>query len=425
MREDRTGTGSWLTPHLPRLWKGKWLLLAGALISGGIAYGYTKAQPARYEAVSIVVLPGSGGGMSAIANLIPSLGKDASPLSILAGMGNSAVVVGKVAEAMEMKPVDVRESLSFNPDPATNQLEVAAQSTDKDKAMRMVKHALDSLREVAEGTSRNLASEQSTQIENTLKVKEKELAQSEDALLAFQNRLKTAPDPANPLSGGAYLAQLKQVEYELGKVETEFEFARQTAIKRGEPAPIPQVSPAQQQSWKQRLAEVEYQLGVAETKFGPSAPEVELLRRQLTVTREQTQAEIAKYIRSVQENVDFEVATLAGKRQVLEWQREYLAGLAKLAPGEALELQRLIREIQARGEVVKNVRQQYELSRLDSQVYRIQYTMLVPPMLEEEPVNQRASMPTLIAAILGFLIGAGCIIGSNLLGGLKASERNG
>ena len=134
-----TGSGSWLAPHLPRLWKGKWLLLGSALVTGAIAYCYTEFQPARYEAVSIVVLPSGGGGMSAIANLIPSLGKDASPLSILAGMGNSAVVTGKVAAAMGKKPVDVRESLEFRPDPATNQLEVAAESTNKEEAMQMVK----------------------------------------------------------------------------------------------------------------------------------------------------------------------------------------------------------------------------------------------------------------------------------------------
>jgi uncharacterized protein involved in exopolysaccharide biosynthesis len=249
-----------------------------------------------------------------------------------------------------------------------------------------------------------LARENLGTLDPTVKVRQTELKEAEEALLAYIKTLKTAPDPSQPLAAGVYLSKLKETEIQLGSVEKQLEFARQAAIRRGEPQTvIASLTGAVPPSWKQLVIQVEYDLRLAETRLGPSAPEVETLRRKLAVTREQAQVEIAKYIQSVETNVDSQIADLVSKKLVLEWQREQQSNLAKIAPQEAIELQRLVREVGARAEILRTLRVQTEATRIQADSYQLPFTLLQPPTIDPTPTNKSMSKPIIISSILGFL----------------------
>jgi uncharacterized protein involved in exopolysaccharide biosynthesis len=261
--------------------------------------------------------------------------------------------------------------------------------------------------------SAGLGSSQADEINSVLKDRAAKLAELEEGLLTFQKELQTAPDAANPFGSGAYFARLKEVELDLAKVDKQIEVEREAAVRRGEPE-LERTSGPANPTWREKLATAEFELRVAETRLGPDAPEVEALRRKLTVTRLQLQKEIQKYIASVQDGLDGKFAALESKRQVLEIQREYLTEQSKLAPPESLEFQRRVREIEGQAKIVADLQRQYELAKLDSEVYRIQYTTLQPTYIEPEPVNKDAAKPTLFSLIGGLLTSAYCIIFAGL-----------
>ena len=73
-----------------------------------------------------------------------------------------------------------------------------------------------------------------------------------------------------------------------------------------------------------------------------------------------------------------------------------------------------MREIEGQAKIVADLQRQYELAKLDSEVYRIQYTTLQPTYIEPEPVNKDAAKPTLFSLIGGLLTSAYCIIFAGL-----------
>lgn len=379
------------------------MILGSGLVASAATVAYIMAKPNVYRGYATLVLPLSSSNAS-INLALPLLSRDSSPLSVLLGIAKSDLVFSQIVERTKLPRKTVRENLTWKEDSATSQISVTYTDTNPQRARNVVTIALEELGKSSRAISTSLAATNIVDLRAALDSRTETLQKSEDELLAMQAKLRTAIDPNNPFSGGQYLARLKEVEIELGKVETELRAVRETAIRRGEPAvTVPTAGATSNPSWKQRVTDVEYELRVAETRFGPDAPEVEQLRRKLTVTRNQLQTEISKYIQSVQSNVASEVAMLVARKQILEWQRAYIADLAKIAPSEALELQRVIREVSAQTAALVETRKQYEAAALDQQVYRVQYTTLVTPQVTPNPVNKGRTKATIISFVAGAL----------------------
>jgi hypothetical protein len=92
----------------------------------------------------------------------------------------------------------------------------------------------------------------------------------------------------------------------------------------------------------------------------------------------------------------------------LAWQRQTLATLAKIAPDEALDLERRVREIQAEAEALARMKSQLDAARLDAEVDRATYVMLDSPQLRDRPVNKDLPVPVGIVFLVGF--GISCLL---------------
>jgi len=107
-------------------------------------------------------------------------------------------------------------------------------------------------------------------------------------------------------------------------------------------------------------------------------------------------------------NVDSRIQLLKEKEALLNWQVNYLRGVARIAPGEAIELQGKLAELKTREAVLETVRQQYEKARIDAEVERVRWGLLTKPSISDEPINK--DIPRSMS--LGFVVG---LFGSVLL----------
>jgi len=400
-----------LKNFLRDVWTARAWIIPSTLASGAIAALVIVLTPARYAATATFVLPTSSGSLNPLASLA-IFSKESSPLSVIYGVAASNEAYRIISEKTGRSMVELKANLTWEMDSVSNQISARSEYESKPRAIAVCQTATAVLQQMSTDLATRLARENLGTLDPTVKVRQTELKEAEEALLAYIKTLKTAPDPSQPMSAGVYLARLKETEIQLGSVEKQLEFARQAAIRRGEPQTVvASLTGSMPPSWKQLVTQVEYDLRLAETRLGPSAPEVETLRRKLEVTRSQAQTEIAKYIQSVETNVDTQIADLVSKKLVLEWQREQQMKLAQIAPQEGIELQRLIREMAGRAELLRTLRAQTEATRIQADSYQLPFTLLQPATLDPTPTNKSMGKPVIISAILGFLISSLCVIG--------------
>jgi uncharacterized protein involved in exopolysaccharide biosynthesis len=373
--------------------------LVGALASALITALVIQVQRPIYRASASLVLPSSAaGGALSFAGLT----KSASPLSVLEGVARSGRVMRPVARQFNLTPLQLQEILRWGSDEAGGQLLVAVNGPDKDRAVAIVDAAVRQLRIVSQDVAVSLASNQAETLAGAVQAKEKDLRDAENQILAFTRRLQTAPDPSSPYSAAGYVARLKDIEIELGTVQRQLELTTRQAIRSAEatrdelPTGLPQ-----RETWRNRLVEQEYEYRTAITQYGPEAYQVEQIKRQIDVTRRQLESEMQKYIQSVEQQIDANVASLLARQAILEYQKGQIERLADLAPAESVELQRLIREVQTRATLLAKVREQYESSKLESEVYRIPYAVLAPPQAEENPINKDIWRGAVIGGLAG------------------------
>jgi septal ring factor EnvC (AmiA/AmiB activator) len=184
-----------------------------------------------------------------------------------------------------MPTQDVRDALDFEEEGVFSQLSVVATHKSKAKAELMVKTALDHMRRTSSGLSFTMAEQQMSQLEAALAKKEQEVLVAQSEFSDFQKSLKTAPDPANPLSTTQYLARLQQIESQLGLVRKKLEVARKLASKPEIKNPdLPSGIPDRDR-YRNQIVQLEYQLQVAKIKGGPRNPAVIALERELQLAK--------------------------------------------------------------------------------------------------------------------------------------------
>jgi uncharacterized protein involved in exopolysaccharide biosynthesis len=388
-----------LKPYLAAAWRDKLLILLVAALGAGIGIGYTMVAAPIYRASAVLFLPlpDSGNPMAAIGLT--------DPLQVLRGVVESQTARRYVSQRTGLTPRQVSEMVTVTPMRFENQLAIAASHESPDLALNVTKLNVEALQDVTTQTSLSMAARQAQLLESAVEQAEQNVAEAEALILAFQKRARTSPDPSTPLSANGYARQLEQVTYDLGRLREQIRVKRQEAAHRARPATeLPTGIPGAEK-WREQLTDLQHELNVALTTHGPEAPQVVSKRREIEVTRQQLEQEVSKYLASVQQGVDPDLANLEAQRMVLEWQEGHLRLMKEAAPGEAVEYQGLLREAAQRAELLKNVRQRYEQARLDAEVDRVRWSVLVEPYLDDRPVNKRPGRNGVIGLFLGGMVG--------------------
>ncbi|MFN3728935.1 MAG: GumC family protein [Fimbriimonadaceae bacterium] len=396
-----------LSVYLNHVWRDKFKVAMVGVVFAVIALLYTFFIPAEYRSVSVLLLPPSqGGSAGSLLSMFTGSAGTANPVVTLQGVAMSRTTLEAVSKKEGIPLAKVRDMVSVVPSIDSNQLGLTVVSQNRDQALRVCEALLASLTRINQDTNVSINQLKAKALQDAVNAKQRELEAAQDRLVDFQRTTLTAPSPIGDTTGATMLARLRDVELELGKVQEQIRVARDTAQGQSQVAVSLPTGIAESEKWRNKLVELEASKRLLLQSKGPADPAVVKLEREIEETRVIAAEQIAKYVRSVNENVEGSLAGLVGQEQVLIWQRDYLRNLANLAPQEAAELQRLVAEVITQQEILRGIRVNYEQARVDAEVEPVNWTVLVPPYADPVPTNKNYRLNAIFGFVLGVLVGA-------------------
>lgn len=382
----------------------KWpvLGLAAFFAAAGSAYTYFKAPTWEARATLILVVPEMRG-----ASLQMAFGlNQPSPLALLQGVVKSRSELDYVSKQTGIARRDLEKWLIADTDTPSNQLQLSASHRDQQMALKMVSSTIEGLTLLNREIGFSTAAQQVKYLEGTIRTREKELTAKQNAVVRYQRGMTVPVDPKNPESAGEPLRLLREAEFELGSVRKSIQVARQSAAATASTLPeVPSTVPSIN-ALRTKLNALELELRNLQIQLGDEAADVIYTRRQIENTRVALRQETARYLRSVQSNVDPRLAELEARRIVLEDQVARLRPIVAAAPREAVEFARLVSEAEGAAQVLQTLREGYERARTEAEVDKVRWSVLDQPYLEDKPNNKNYARNGAVGAIVGIFIGS-------------------
>ncbi len=375
-------------------------MIVAGIVFGALGVAATVAMKPAWEVeTSLLMASQDQGGGSALSALIGK--KDAKPLAILKGILRSRTAMEQVAKKANVDREKLEESVKVTTVDDENQLTINVRWKQKDQAKAIAATMLETLASMRKEIGFTVANRQSKLIGELIAKKDQELREAEKAVINYQKTMKAPVDPTAPGTVADLVKQKKQLETDVEALGIQIDEAKKAAERLGTSVELPSGLPNAQE-WQSKLSKAEFDLRIAKVKLGPSAPDVVRLTRELEQTRQQLQEEIKKYIASVSQNVDVNIASLQAQRIVAQWRLNSINVMAAAAPEEAIQLQGRLREVAALTTVIAGLRQQYELKKID-EIGDVSWSVLEEPFFtQEDPVNKQYGRN----GFLGFVVGA-------------------
>ncbi|RYG35967.1 hypothetical protein EON81_11175 [bacterium] len=393
-----------LQPVFARIWARKvpFLLTVVGVSAAGIAYFSTR--PDIWQADSTLLL--AQNQMSAGNPLVAMTAT--SPSGVIRGVLTSRTVMDDINETTGYKG-RLSEIYAVKEDVPTGRLMLAASDTSKDMALNIVKSALASLKRVDETTGISLASRRARQLEGAITTKERSLQFAESKLANFVSTMEapTTGSLSDPTTVTRYIDRQRQLEQQLGESREKIAQYEATALKTGaNAASLPTLIPSAT-ALRTKYIDAQNALDLLRVTYGPEAPQVVKAQQEADVYRRQLESEVRKYIQSVNENIDPQLATLQAERVAIQYNLDEVKKKAALAPGEQTRLARMQRDVVTLTTSLAAMRSQYELARQEAEVQAIKYTELDPPMLQPKPINKTVpsvyGVPIFLGLAAGFI----------------------
>ncbi len=385
----------------------------------------------KYEAYSVLLFPAGGAGASSLLGLAQSLGISvptggAAPLKMYRAVLESERLRTEISAQTGITSRDLKRMTNVRDDQAASMITLSVTHKDPQVARKVAALYVTALGELNRELNLPVVRNQVEFLEKELALRTKQLREAEGGLLQLQqNMVKSGGAPSgvlspsiagtlSPLRGmstsssGAdtsYLQQLNTVQTQLAQVKQQIEAARRVANQLAQsPADLPADLPPAA-NWRAKLADLEYELRVEELTYGPDAPGVVRLRKQIELTREQLRREIDNYLRAVKLNAEPNLAPLELQRVGLEAQANALRRLASRAPSDTIQLQRMVREVATLNEIVQQLRVALEQARMEMSRDPNRWEVLESGTLKEEPVNKRWKLNIALGLTGGFMLG--------------------
>ena len=375
----------------------KWRFLALFLVLGGIGgLIYTQISKPIYASRAVLFLPQNNA--SAVNPLTGTTGA-AQVGMMLKGIIESRNSQQKISQRLEIDPREI--DLNIVVDDKISQVQIQATHESKDTALAITTQAVLALKAIRQEVNSELGN--ANLLQQAVTERETELAEAQRKLIDFQKKMKTAPDPNAPYSGVRVIQELRTVETELEKLNQELEF-RLEAYRRTAESAITMPTELPMEAERQRLEQLEFELSLQEVEFGPKHPTIVKLKEQIKVAREALQNQIADYLQSLDEGLPTDIVSLEARKKVLEWQKETLEELSAAAPEEAVEFAVLQGEVDAQATLLKQARAQLEEARFDTQVDRINWSVLDEPYINNQPVNKSKFRNGAVGGFLGVVV---------------------
>lgn len=395
------------------------ILLGGVLLGGGL-YGYTKwiVKPIWLARTEIAV-PSPTSPLGDLTSILGGSGD--SPLQFLRGLFESRATRQHLATYAKEKfnrklsVPDIDDLFAAKAQVDTSQLFLELKDTNKEFALALLDESANYVRKLDEQTAGEVANKKFQAYETSLKQKQNELNQANEALRDWLQRSKTATDPSNPFAGASYRQRLDEVNLKIGSLDRTISTIKQQARSNAEnaeqfPSELPGAS-----KWRDLIVQLEYDLRIAETTYSKSSPQVIAKKKQIEATKKQFKDEVTKFLGAVENEQNLGLPALMVERQGLIYQRDALQEMARVAPTEAIIQQKLVADQQTKAAVVAELKKQAEIATVEANVKRINWSLLGKSYVVDKPINKGA----FVNGVLGFI--AGCVL---VLAGAFLAARN-
>lgn len=403
--------------------KGLVIKITVATLAAGIAY--TFFAKAVWEAKTTIVFPIRTPSLLGVGNfeqssLASSFGGP-TPLKIFSGVLDSEHALSLVANGSGLKKREVKEMRSIDEQSMENTITISARSTDPDLAKKIVALHIEALQQINTQIAKPLAGDDVDVLKSKLDEQQKKVALAENKLLDFRNHALTAPTIAASGSGanseilpstGRWASTLRQLELDYNRVDTSIRnIAQRTHTIALEGGKLPSTL-APVQKWRDKLTDMQYDLQIQQLTLAPTAPEIVKLQKEIAVTRNELRTELDKYGSAASAGMvdpiggkDSSLPELLTQRVVLDAQLQAVGRLAKLAPGEEIELLRLTREVATQSTILQTLQVQCALAQVQAERDPNRWQVLDSPEVEDKPINKSFSKNGILAVVAGLALG--------------------
>ena len=402
------------------------LLLTSAVLLGIVGMAYTSFVPARYEVKSTILLPGTK-AQSSLASAAQSLGVSTgsadTTLPMFRKILESESVTSAVSKKCGLPNRTLRQIRTIEDDGKTNSIDITVQHRDKAFAIKVASEYIVALR--AENSKLSLPSK-GRRIDNLLAAlnnKNQALSEAEEKMERFVSTAKTSPGVAAPLevssgsgstagtgAGGSgsttipafrYQDQVTTLSIELEKLDNQLKLidSKSEQASKIQPDDFPPVA-----AWKEQRSELQARLNTARALYNSESPEYRDVQTEYNEVEKLQQKDVDKYLDAVKRRVTGDVSKLDQDRAAVIRKIESIRRLANAAPREALEYQRLLRNVSTLSQIAANFRLEYERAKLDSADDPNRWEVLDAPTAAEEPVNKKYSRNVSLGALAGFFL---------------------
>lgn len=373
-------------------------------VAGGMIKEYL--APMRYESNASILVVATDNQSSALQSLLGSKGP--SMLGLITGIVDSRNVREKISTENKIALEDLDAKFKFETSPEANKIDFIAYGDQREKADAINMSAINALNNLNSTLGISVSKKRAESVKTALDARQKELDVAQQGLADFQRKMKTPVDPEQPSSVGTYVKQLREIELEEVGVNEKIAAARARASTLGDNDLKLPTDDVLITGWRQKVVDMQYQLKLAQQEYGPEAPKVVLLQRQLNVTLKQAQEEISKYVSGLKGGLNSELATLEAQKTVIQWSKAFVKGLVDAAPQEAVEFFKRYRNVQTLATVVTTLRGKYEEVKIDSEVDKVLWTVLDSPKTQKDPINKKYPKMAAIWFVIGLF--GGCVL---------------
>jgi uncharacterized protein involved in exopolysaccharide biosynthesis len=362
-------------------WIMRWKVVVGGVTIIAVGYAtFTGMRDKPIYGAEARVLMTSVEAQASDNPLAVLIGDQSGPLNMLRGVFDSHETRMMIAERAGLTEEDVKKKLIVLPDPQTKQLLLQARRESTATNLKLVTAAVDVLDLRSGALQFGPASRQAENIKKTLDSREAALSKAEDDLATYTKTMVSGPDAS------VVLTQWRELELQYGAAAKALEEAEKQVRYASDDLDIPSFLPGTEQL-RNTIMERRLALATLRQSLGEGNPQVVKAKRDLQIAEDTLNAEVQKYYKSVDKNIDPVTMELAGKKAVLQWQVEEARKRANLAPEEAKTFGRLTREVGSLTALVNQLRGSYETIRIQADTERLTYTLLDRPFTRPDREN--------------------------------------
>lgn len=384
--------------------------IVGAIVFGAIGLAVHLFAPPIYRAEMTLVFPeAKSAEMTPLSNVLGGMNENA--IGFVAGLLSTQSAQQRIGKEVELTPVEVRKSMSIEPDLPARQLRVGFNNPDSKNALTALQVAAEFIRTTNSDVTVGASSARLTGIRERLAKKQELIDQYQVELLDALENSETVPTQQDQYTGGGYLKELQDVQFQLASVKQKIKAAQGAAGRlEGASAQGLPTGLEMETAWKEKLIEAQLRFDNARAKYQPTSPQYQEAEQMLRDVKQGLQQGIADYARSVQEGLNKDMAQLLAQQLVLEFQSENLRKKALAAPTEATRFRELLAKIDVEQDALKIIRQEEEKEELRISTAVPEWIMVDEPYLVAKPVNKslllNIGVPTFAGLFVGLIFGA-------------------